>query len=129
MDPISQSTTIYDVYYIEEKTINHRHLGSLAIHPSVNCESHLVSWQDTDLHPKSISFKKVEIDPETKQMTITVDEREGIPSKQLIFKLLTVDFFKKCVNGNLPQRALSSDEALRSWYSAFIQNPYDENLG
>lgn len=107
--------TLHNTYYIVEPNNNSAGRGSLAINPEINNRTHLISWQDTSLNPKSIKFKKAVTTPnEDEVRVITMD------NKILVLKLLTLEIFNDCIRGEAPPEAKESDESLRRYYQEFI---------
>ena len=110
-----------DTFFIQP-TDEERPGGSLAINPEINYSTHLIAWQDTTLHAKNLRFKSVNLE---QNGSLNILREDG---NMLKLVPLTIELFRKHIQGNVPVAALKSDEALRQWYSDFADNPEDESL-
>lgn len=124
-DKFSNLKVYRDTYFIEgsEKNTPGKP-GSLAINPQVHLDTKIFSWQDTTLqHPKTVSFDKIK---ENEDGSIQIF---GPLNDQILsLKLLTKKIFDEVIKGEVPKKFQSTDESLRSWYSHFVEEPYDPQL-
>lgn len=108
---------IEDTFYIRNASLEAQGQAGLAICPEVHLDSKTIAWQDSTFHPKSTSYTSYHYNP--KQGTIRI-EREGMESLRL--ERLTLDVFQQWIHGEVPEKALESDEKLRAWYIELIRN-------
>lgn len=116
---INTSFTIHDTFTL----INSGKVLELAISPKIDFSLHRIDWQDASLLSKSLSFKKINVADDKSNIEITSQKNEVFE-----FKLLTKKDFEDSIKGNVPERALNSDLALRGWYQTYLRNHNDPSL-